>query len=323
MARALTDAPGNHLTPAIFKSIASSLAERENFTCKVWNKPTLRKIGAGAFLSVADSTPSPAYVIRLRKRSKDRPRMRLALIGKGICFDTGGYNIKPGSGMRGMHGDMAGAAVALGAACVLSNMNLPIEIECWLGLAENHISPAAARPGDVVRSHLGKTIELVDTDAEGRLVLADLLSLATHRKVNPPDVAVTFATLTGTMTYALGQRYSGLFATNPKHADIALKAGCKAGERLCRFPMDEDYHAELESKVADLLQCSRGRYADHIMAARFLGEFVAPKSSWLHIDLSAATAPDGLGAISSSTTGFGVRWAVTLAQALLEGETDA
>ena len=315
LARALINAPGNALPPSVFEGAIRRLGKSHALACKSLTKNALRKAGANAFLAVADSTPHPAFIVRLDS-PRPQGKLRIALVGKGVCFDTGGYNLKSGSGMRDMHGDMAGAAVALSAMLALTKLRVPVELECWLGLAENHISPEAIRPGDVVRAHSGKTIEIVDTDAEGRLILSDLLSLATRRPRKRPDVAITFATLTGTMVYSLGKRYSGMFATNDEHADLAVAAGRDSGERVCQFPMDKDYHAGLKSKVADILQCSRDPNADHIMAARFLGEFVHPKTSWVHVDLAAASCPGGLGAIASDTTGFGVRWTVDFVQKL-------
>lgn len=317
IARSLTAAPGNFLDPSAFRKVAESVARERGLGCRALGKNELREAGAGAFLAVADSTPKPAFVVVVSHRHP-RAKLRVALIGKGVCFDTGGYNIKTGPHMRGMHNDMAGAAAALGATCALARMGAPVDVECWLGLAENHISPEAIRPGDVVRAHSGKTVEIVDTDAEGRLILADLLSMAGAGR-RKPQVAVTFATLTGTMVHALGKRYSGLFATRDGHAEIALKAGHEAGERLCRFPMDEDYHKGLESKVADILQCSKESEADHILAARFLREFVPRKASWLHVDLAAAVCPDGLGAVSAEVNGFGVRWAAAFVRSLCKG----
>jgi len=315
LCRALTDAPGNLLTPALFERAIGKIARDAGFARQTLGKDKLRKAGAKAFLAVADSTPDPAFVVRLTRKVA-RPKLRVALVGKGVCFDTGGYNLKPGKYLLGMHGDMNGAAVALSSALALSRLDSSVEIDCWLGLAENHISPAAIRPGDVIGSHRGKTIEIVNTDAEGRLMLADLLSMATTPSARKPDVAVTFATLTGTMVYALGKRYSGMFATDEAHAAAALRCAEESGERLCRFPMDEDYHPRLKSKVADVLQCAHEGDGDHIMAARFLSEFLHEGTSWLHVDLSASTCPGGLGGISSETTGFGVRWAVRFIQSL-------
>jgi leucyl aminopeptidase len=210
--------------------------------------------------------------------------------------------------MAGMHEDMAGSAVALALLCAAAELKLPIAIDCWLAIARNHISPTAYAQGDIVTALNGTTIEVVHTDAEGRMVLADTLALATKAQ---PDLTIDFATLTGSMITALGTRYSGVFATNDALAALAVAAGKESGERVCVFPQDEDYEAALESKVADVKQCTLENDADHILAARFLGRFVG-KTPWIHVDLSAASCNGGLGAVASDTTGFGVSWGLAL-----------
>jgi len=231
---------------------------------------------------------------------------RLALVGKGICFDTGGHNLKPAKFMLGMHEDMNGSAVALGLMQALAARGIPLAIDAWLAIAQNHLSPRAYKQNDVVTALDGTTIEIVHTDAEGRMVLADTLTLAARTK---PDLIVDFATLTGSMAYALGSRYSGIFATAPELARLAVAAGEASGERVCAFPLDADYEAALESKVADTKQCASEGEADHIVAARFLRRFTGERP-WLHMDLSASTCSGGLGAVGTDLTGFGVAWGV-------------
>ena len=193
----------------------------------------------------------------------------------------------------------------VGILLAATRLQVPIRIDAWLALASNDISPQAARQGDVVTALDGTTIEIVHTDAEGRMVLADTLVLAGRSE---PDLIVDFGTLTYTMIQALGTRYSGIFASSDQLAQLAVSAGVASGERICAFPMDEDYEEALDSDVADICQCSLDDDApDHIHVARFLKRFVG-EFPWVHMDLSAASCDDGLGAISTDQTGFGVAW---------------
>ena len=200
---------------------------------------------------------------------------------------------------------MCGAAAALAAVIGAARMKLPVAVDAWLALAENSIGPNAYRPDEVATAANGKRIEIVHTDAEGRMVLADALTFASREK---PDALISFATLTGTMCVALGERMSGFFADDEKWRARALAAAEESGERLVWFPAPEDYAAALKSDVADIKQCGEDGAADHIMAVLFLREFIAGKIPWTHLDLSAATLKGGLGAAPSTVTGFGAAW---------------
>jgi len=235
----------------------------------------------------------------------------VTFVGKGICFDTGGHNLKPAKYMQGMHEDMNGSAVVLGILAAASKLKLPVALEGWVALAENHISPQAYRQNEVVTALNGTTIEVVHTDAEGRMVLADTLTLAAKGK---PGLIADFATLTGSMHYALGSRMSGVFASSSALAHRASRAATASGERIVVFPYPEDYDSNLDSTVADVKQCSMEGEADHILATRFLSRFVGD-TPWLHMDLSGHNCKGGLGAVMSDTNGFGVAWGM----ALLEG----
>ena len=196
--------------------------------------------------------------------------------------------------------------MALGILSAVTALRLPVNIDCWLALAQNHISAEAYKQNDVVRALNGTTIEIVHTDAEGRMVLADTLSLAARLK---PELMVDFATLTGSMHTALGSRYSGIFATTPALAALATHVGDVCGERVVVFPLAKDYDPALDSKIADIKQCTAEGEADHILAARFLWRFIG-QSPWVHMDLSASRNEGGLGAVGSDVTGFGVNWGV-------------
>jgi len=213
--------------------------------------------------------------------------------------------------MHGMHEDMNGSAVALGILLAATQQKLPVNIDCWLAIAQNHISPKAYKQNDIVKALNGTTIEVMHTDAEGRMVLADTLTLASRAK---PDLLIDFATLTGSMAVALGSRYSGVLGNRDALLQHAVKTGQQCGERLCSFPMDEDYEPALDSKVADIKQCTLDGEADHILAARFLKRFLEHDVPWLHVDLSASRCDGGLGSVASDVTGFGVGWGLRMLQ---------
>lgn len=308
LTRELTVLPPNELTPGLYRKYVKKLAASEGWKYQEFDIKALRKMGAGAFVAVAQgSDPEDAAIVHLQRRIKHAHKT-VALVGKGICFDTGGHNLKPPRYMHGMHEDMNGSAVALGILLAATRANLPVNIDCWLALAQNHISPRAYKQNDVITALNGTTIEIIHTDAEGRMVLADTLTLAAKQK---PDVMIDFATLTGSMHVALGSRYSGIFSNREALAQMALAAGKTSGERTWAFPMDADYDAELESKIADVKQCTLEGEMDHIIAARFLSRFVGD-ISWLHMDLSASSNKGGLGAVGSDVTGFGVAWGIEM-----------
>ncbi|MEW6132480.1 MAG: leucyl aminopeptidase family protein [Pseudomonadota bacterium] len=315
LTRSLTNLPPNQLTPGAYRKRIAKLAKDYGWKLEEFGFDKLKKMGAGAFCAVAQGSPAKdAAIVHISykgqvARGKGK---KIALVGKGICFDTGGHNLKPAKYMHGMHEDMNGSAVVLGILAAASKLKLPLQIDAWVALAENHISPQAYRQNEIVRSLNGTTIEIVHTDAEGRMVLADTLTLAARAK---PDVIADFATLTGSMHYALGDRYSGIFSNRENVAEAALKAAQQSGERVCRFPMDADYDPQLDSKVADVLQCTMEGAADHILATRFLSRFI-DDTPWVHMDLSASTCKGGLGAVMTDLTGFGVGWGLAWIEAV-------
>jgi leucyl aminopeptidase len=312
LVRELTVLPANELTPALYRERLKQLAEAEHWKYEEFDLRKLREMGAGAFVAVAQgSAQEDAAIVHLQRRVEN-PRNTVALVGKGICFDTGGHNLKPARYMQGMHEDMNGSAVAVGLLLSATRAKLAVNIDCWLAIAQNHISPTAYKQNDVITALNGTTIEIVHTDAEGRLVLADALTLAAKQK---PDVVFDFSTLTGSMHVALGSRYSGIFSNREDLTEKALAAGRSSGERICVFPMDADYETDLESKIADVKQCTLDGEADHILAARFLGRFVG-ETPWLHMDLSGSNNKGGLGAVGTDVTGFGVAWGLEMLQRL-------
>ena len=310
LCRELTVLPPNELTPGHYRTRIKKLASQNNWQHEEFDMKALRKMGAGAFVAVAQgSEPEDAAIVHLSYKHP-KAKQTVALVGKGICFDTGGHNLKPSRYMHNMHEDMNGSAVALGILLAASENKLPVNLDCWLAIAQNHISPKAYKQNDVVTALNGTTIEIMHTDAEGRMVLADTLTLASRKK---PDLMIDFATLTGSMAMALGARYSGVLGNRDELVQRAVTTGKQSGERLCAFPLDDDYETALDSKVADIKQCTLDGEADHILATRFLKRFVND-TPWLHVDLSASRCEGGLGIVSTDVTGFGVAWGLGMLQ---------
>jgi leucyl aminopeptidase len=303
LTRSLTMTPPNELTPTIYLEKIKKLAKTQGWKTEVFDMKKLKKMGAGAFVAVGQgSDPQDAAIVRLTYVPK-LSTQTMALVGKGICFDTGGHNLKPAKYMNGMHEDMNGSAVALGVLTAATQAKLPIKIDCWLAIAQNHIGPLAYKQNDVVTALNGTTIEIVHTDAEGRMVLADVLTLASREK---PSFMIDFATLTGSMVSALGDRYSGVLGNKPDLLSRFVDVGAKVGERVCAFPFDDDYDEDIESTIADIKQCTLEGGADHVHAARFLSKFIENEIPWIHVDLSSYNRKGGLGAVASDVNGFGV-----------------
>jgi leucyl aminopeptidase len=312
LVRWLTLLPPDRLTPGGYRRLAARLARSAGLSARFYGERALARLGAGAFLAVARGSPRrDAGILRLSYRPRGRAARQapVALVGKGICFDTGGTNLKSHKSMLEMHTDMAGSAVALATLLALARQGFPRPVDAWLALAENRIGPTAYQPQDVVSAMNGTTIQVIHTDAEGRMVLADALALASRTK---PAAIVDCATLTGACVDALTDRYSGAFTNRPAWRAAVERAGAASGERVWCFPLDEDFDHELESKVADVIQCTVDSKGDHIYAARFLSRFVGRGVPWLHVDLSSATRSGGLAHVPTDVTGFGVRFLTAL-----------
>jgi leucyl aminopeptidase len=318
LARWLTALPPNVLDARGYRRAITQLARSHGLALRWLDERALRRAGAGAFLAVAaGNAERGAGIAHLRYRPARRRRAArpdVALIGKGILFDTGGVNLKTHRSMLDMHTDMAGSAVALATLVALAQLRAPLSADAWLAITENRIGPHAYRPQEVVRAANGVTIQVIHTDAEGRMVLADTLALAARTR---PRLMIDFATLTGACVNALTERMSGVFANRPALAAQLVAAGRASGERVWDFPSEADYDAELESRVADIVQCTSDGKGDHILATRFLARFVPADIPWAHVDLSSATRSGGLAHVSTDVTGFGVRFALEL---LLRGD---
>lgn len=309
LARWLTHLPGNYLTPAMYREYGESLANQEGWETEFIDLDKLTELGAGAFLSVVEASPNrDAGILHLKYRPKGAKGQPLALVGKGICFDTGGSNLKTGGSMLGMHGDMQGSAVALGTLLALTRMEFDRPVDCWLALAENHIGPKAVKCNDVITALNGTTIELINTDAEGRMVLADTLALASRER---PTAILDYATLTGSVVSALGTRMAGAMTNRRDWIEPIIQSGEQSGERVWPMPYEDDYDEDLKSLAADTLQCRKTGAGDHLYAARLLGRFVGDGIGWVHVDMaSTGTCAGGLAHIPTDLQGFGVRFGV-------------
>lgn len=315
LVRTLAKLPKNQLMPATYRKVVETYAKSRKATMEFWDTKVLTKKNAGAFLAVVRADADTASgIARLVFKSKlKKPKKVVTLVGKGLCYDTGGYNIKTGGYMAGMHEDMAGSAVALATGALVSKLHPEFEVRVFMAIAENLISPSAYTPDEVVITANGTSIEVVDTDAEGRMVLSDTLVFASQEK---PDVVIDYATLTGAAVRAIDTRRSAMFSNQPKTMMAAHVAGETSGERVWGFPIGDDFEEGLESKVADTLQCSHSKNSDHIYAATFLSKFIEKDVPWVHIDLSSHANKGGLGLVNTEVTGFGPRWTLTFVESL-------
>jgi len=316
LVRQLSTLAGNDLTPTRYVQLASQIARDAKLQTEFYSLEKLKKKGAGAFLAVAQASDDRGGGI-LKVRYQPRVKNDLAsvtLVGKGITFDTGGVNIKTGSYLYDMHMDMAGSAVALATTITAAKMDLPLPVTAYLAITDNAIGPKGYRPNDIVTSLQGRTIEIIDTDAEGRMILADTLTLAAEEE---STLLMDFATLTGSCVRALGTSISGVYSNHRRLYPHLVRAGRRSGERVWPLPNDADYGRCLKSDVADIKQCRLTGGSDHIEASYFLSRFVPRRQPWVHVDLSASKSEGGLAHVPSKTTGFGVRFAIELIERLL------
>jgi leucyl aminopeptidase len=287
-ARDLGNEPPNVCNPAWLFGEARKLGKLDKVTVSALDEKKMRDLGMGSFLSVSHGSESPGKLIIVQYKGGKRGDPPVALIGKGITFDTGGISLKPGPGMDEMKFDMCGAAAVLGATRAAAEARLPINIVTLVAAAENMPSGRATRPGDIVRSMSGKTIEILNTDAEGRLVLCDAITYSRRFK---PRVVIDVATLTGACVVALGAHASGLFSNDDDLANALLASGNWSGDRAWRMPVWEDYQAQLKSNFADMANVG-GREAGSVVAACFLQRF-AEDLKWAHLDIAGTAYHTG------------------------------
>jgi leucyl aminopeptidase len=311
MARDLVNTPAGDLTPPMFADLAVDVATAAGLTIEVIDEKKAAKLGLGGLVGVGKGSDNPPRMVKLTYEPPGRARGHLALVGKGITFDSGGLSIKPGEGMMTMKIDMSGAAAVLAAMSVLPALAAPVRVTGYLCLAENMLSGRAIRPGDVLTAQNGTTIEVLNTDAEGRLVLADGLSLAAAEQ---PDAIVDLATLTGACVVALGPRIAGLMGNHDGFLGQVRAAADRAGEPVWPLPLPSEYRKDLESEIADLKNIAGGRYGGALHAGLFLQEFVDGRP-WAHLDIAGPARAESDDAYTPrGGSGFGVR---TLVEAIV------
>jgi leucyl aminopeptidase len=305
LARDLVNEPPNELGPEAFAEKASRLADL-GVEVELFGEQRLAELNMNALLAVGQGSARPSMMVAMRWRgegaSDTAPHV---LIGKGVTFDTGGISIKPGPGMEEMKGDMAGAASVVGAMHALAVAKAPVHVVGLIGLSENMPSGTAQRPGDIVTSMSGQTIEVLNTDAEGRMVLADVVWYA--QQTYEPASIVTLATLTGAIIIALGHEYAGLYSNDDELCNALIRAGQETGEKVWRMPLGKAYDKQLESKFADMKNIG-SRYAGSITGAQFIKRFVSEGTKWAHLDIAGTAFSGPSTDINRSWgSGFGVR----------------
>lgn len=309
LARDMVNEPANYMTPSQMAEVAKDIASKYNLEFKVFDREDMEAMGMGALLGVAKGSNQPPKLITLSYKGDKRSEKALGFLGKGITFDSGGISIKASEGMDEMKDDMAGAAAVMTALGAIAQLRPKINVTAIIPATENLPSGTALKPGDVLKAMNGKTIEVISTDAEGRLTLADALSYAQKLGLSP---LIDLATLTGACRVALGTLYSGLFGNDQDLVDKVLKAAGRSGERMWQMPMPEEYKEQNKSEIANVKNTGN-RYGGAITAALFLAEFVA-NIPWVHIDIAGtAFSTKESGYIVKGATGVGVRTLVELA----------
>ncbi|MBK9120632.1 MAG: leucyl aminopeptidase family protein [Phycisphaerales bacterium] len=302
-ARRLAHEPANVLNPETLAAEARKLAKHPRIRCTVFHRDQLKRMGMGGLLAVGAGAQPPPCLIQLEYRGAANIRARTVLVGKAITFDTGGYSIKPAQGLEGLKFDKCGGTTVLGILKAAADLGLKCQLVGLIAAAENAISDRAYRPGDILRMMSGKTVEVISTDAEGRLVLADALTYAQEKL--RPTVLIDLATLTGGVGIALGKAAAGLMSNDDELAADLGEAGRRTHERLWRLPLWNDYRELIKSSEADIKNSAGKRDAHAIVGGMFLKEFVRPSVPWAHLDIAAvSTEENGRGKVA---TGFGVR----------------
>jgi leucyl aminopeptidase len=313
LARDLVNEPSINKPPMALSERIAAVASEVGVGVEIWDIDRLRDERMGGIIGVGQGSSRPPCLLQLHYKPR-RPKAKLALVGKGIVFDTGGISIKPAERMEEMKGDMAGAAAACAAVIAIAALGLPIEVRGYGAFAENMPGGSAQRPGDVLTTRNGKTIEVLNTDAEGRLVLADAIALAAEWE---PDLIVDLATLTGAIVVALGPKIAGVFGNDEASIEKVIAAAGSAGERMWPMPLPDDYRSMIDSDVADMKNTGQGRYGGAITAAMLLREYPG-EAPWVHIDIAGpAYGSTAEHYIPKAGTGFGVRTLVELAGSMV------
>jgi len=330
-ARDLVNTPGGTLTPPVFAERAAERATAAGLTVEVMDEKAIRAAGLGGLLAVNQGSTQPPRLVKLTYEpaadddagagtgtSKDVDTV--ALVGKGITFDSGGLSIKPAEGMMDMKMDMGGAAAVIAAMCALPSLDVGVRVVGFAPMTDNMVNGDAQRPGDVFTARNGTTVEVLNTDAEGRLILADALALASEEE---PAAIVDLATLTGACMVALGDRIAGLMSNDDDFRSTVADAAERAGERVWPLPLPDDYRSRLDSQVADIKNIGGGRYGGTLTAGLFLRDFVGEGIPWAHLDIAGpAWLAEADGENGKGGTGFGVRTLIALLEDWGENEAD-
>jgi leucyl aminopeptidase len=312
LARDLINEPGGSLTPPALAKRAAEVARAAGLTVRVLDLAAIKRLRLGGLLGVNRGSVQPPQFVEIEYKPTGRPTGTLAFVGKGITFDSGGLSLKTGAGMMTMKCDMSGAAAVIGAMSVLPEVAPKVRVIGYLPITDNMTDGDATRPGDILRIRNGKTVEVLNTDAEGRLILADALVLASEAR---PDAIVDLATLTGACLVALGPSIAGLMGNDQAWNDQVRAAADRVGERLWPLPLPEDYRKMLDSPVADLKNIG-GPHGGALTAGLFLREFVGEGIPWVHLDIAGPAFNEATedGEIPKGGTGFGVRTLIELAR---------
>ena len=302
----LINQPANKKRPQDMADYAMKAGKESGFSVRVMQKPEIEKEGLHALLAVNRGSEDPAVFIVMEYKPKTKKKVKkIALVGKGVTFDTGGLSIKPSTNMHLMKSDMGGSGAVFGAMEMTAKLELPIHLIAVVGATDNSVDALSYKPSDVIKSYAGKTIEVIDTDAEGRLTLAD--GLAYVNKNYKPDVMIDIATLTGSVIRALGYAAGGLFTKSDNLAKDLLSAGTETGEKLWQLPMWDEYKPMIKSDVADVRNYSGRPIAGSITASKFLEHFVSEHPNWAHVDIAGTSVTANEFGSDRNATGFGVR----------------
>ena len=300
----LVSEPSNVIYPESFVSRTKKKINIKNVGIKTLDQSKIKKLGLNCILAVNQGSSRKPMVMEFYKKQNPK-NVDILFVGKGVCFDSGGISIKPSAGMEEMKWDMGGAAVTTAIIKYLSEIKTNFSYAGIVGLVENMPSGTAYKPGDIIKSYKGINVEVLNTDAEGRLVLADIITYGCE--VYKPKIVIDFATLTGAIMVALGQHYAGMFSNDDGLSDALYKSGVETNEKVWRMPLHDDFDKELNSPFVDLKNIGAGRYGGSVTAAQFLQRFVPPKTKWAHLDIAGTTWKNSGDIFNSKgATGFGL-----------------
>lgn len=314
----IVNAPSNKKIPMDLANWAVKSGKEHGYRVEIWDKAQLEANGMHALLAVNQGSPNPPVFIVMEYKPQGEALQKIGLVGKGVTFDTGGLSIKPAANMHLMKSDMGGAAAVLGTMEAIAKLKLPVHVMGVVPATENSVDAESLKPSDVIGSYSGKTIEVIDTDAEGRLILADGLSYVARNF--QPDVLIDLATLTGSTVRTFGYHVAGLYSNNDELSNQLFQAGEQVGERVWRLPIWDVYKEEVKSDVADVRNISGKPVAGGIAAAKFLEVFIENHPAWAHLDIAGTAFIDSEFAAQKSATAFGVRLLIEFLENFKEKE---